>query len=129
MSRIPALDPATATGKTSELFTAVKSKLGMVPNLMRTLGQSPAAFLAKVKDTQRNTPIARVYHLLSALSDHRAAPTDTTRAAVEAELRRGDELLTKVSTGTDPEYPAYAVSHLVELNWWETRVRAELKAK
>lgn len=30
-------------GKTAELFTAVKSKLGSVPNLMRTLGQSPAA--------------------------------------------------------------------------------------
>ncbi|MEI6105982.1 MAG: carboxymuconolactone decarboxylase family protein [Opitutae bacterium] len=42
-SRIPALDPINATGPTAELFTAVKSKLGMVPNLMRTLGQSPAA--------------------------------------------------------------------------------------
>ncbi len=46
MSRITAIDPATATGKTAELFTAVKSKLGMVPNLMRTLGQSPAALEA-----------------------------------------------------------------------------------
>ncbi len=46
MSRIPALDPATATGKANELFTAVKSKLGLVPNLMRTLGQSPAALNA-----------------------------------------------------------------------------------
>lgn len=46
MSRITALDPAQATGKTAELFTAVKSKLGVVPNLMRTLGQSPAALEA-----------------------------------------------------------------------------------
>lgn len=43
MSRIIALDPITATGKTAELFTAVKSKLGVVPNLMRTFGHSPAA--------------------------------------------------------------------------------------
>lgn len=43
MSRIPAIDPSAATGRTSELFTAVKSKLGAVPNLMRTLGHSPAA--------------------------------------------------------------------------------------
>jgi uncharacterized peroxidase-related enzyme len=42
MSRIPAIDPSAATGRTSELFTAVKSKLGAVPNLMRTLGHSPA---------------------------------------------------------------------------------------
>ncbi|MBI3886455.1 MAG: carboxymuconolactone decarboxylase family protein [Opitutae bacterium] len=42
MSRIPALDPLHATGPTAQLFTAVKSKLGMVPNLMRTFGHSPA---------------------------------------------------------------------------------------
>jgi uncharacterized peroxidase-related enzyme len=46
MSRITALDPVNVTGKTAELFTAVKSKLGVVPNLMRTLGQSPAALEA-----------------------------------------------------------------------------------
>lgn len=43
MSRIAALDPTTATGKVHDLFTAVKGKLGMVPNLMRSLGHSPAA--------------------------------------------------------------------------------------
>jgi len=42
MSRIPAIDPAQATGKTAELFTLMKSKLGVAPNLMRTFGQSPA---------------------------------------------------------------------------------------
>jgi uncharacterized peroxidase-related enzyme len=46
MSRIVALDPNTATGKTAELFTTVKSKLGLVPNLMRTFGHSPAALEA-----------------------------------------------------------------------------------
>ena len=46
MSRIVSLDPITATGKTAELFTAVKSKLGVVPNLMRTFGHSPAALEA-----------------------------------------------------------------------------------
>ncbi len=46
MSRIIALDPLTATGKTAELFTSVKSKLGVVPNLMRTFGHSPAALEA-----------------------------------------------------------------------------------
>lgn len=46
MSRIAALDPTTATGQTASLFTTVKSKLGVVPNLMRTLGHSPAALEA-----------------------------------------------------------------------------------
>jgi uncharacterized peroxidase-related enzyme len=43
MNRIHQTDPATATGKAAQLFTAVQGKLGFVPNLMRVLGNSPAA--------------------------------------------------------------------------------------
>ena len=43
MNRLHQTDPATATGKADQLFTAVKGKLGFVPNLMRVLGNSPAA--------------------------------------------------------------------------------------
>ncbi len=46
MSRIIALDPNTTTGKTAEVFATVKSKLGSVPNLMRTFGHSPATLEA-----------------------------------------------------------------------------------
>jgi uncharacterized peroxidase-related enzyme len=43
MARLKAIDPEEATGKTKELFESVKSKMGMVPNMMRTMGNSPAA--------------------------------------------------------------------------------------
>ena len=42
MTRLQAVDPATATGKTKELFSAVEKKLGSVPNMMRTMGNSVA---------------------------------------------------------------------------------------
>ena len=42
MQRIPALDPEKTTGKSKDLFNAIQSKLGMVPNMMRTMGNSPA---------------------------------------------------------------------------------------
>jgi uncharacterized peroxidase-related enzyme len=42
MQRITALNPDTTTGKSKDLFNAVKTKLGMVPNMMRTMGNSPA---------------------------------------------------------------------------------------
>lgn len=42
MTRLTALDPGQAPGQAKELFTAIESKLGMVPNMMRTMGQSPA---------------------------------------------------------------------------------------
>lgn len=42
MTRLQALDPQTATGKTKELFNAVQGKLGSVPNMMRTMGNSDA---------------------------------------------------------------------------------------
>jgi uncharacterized peroxidase-related enzyme len=42
-TRISAIDPATTSGKAKDLLDAVKSKLGMVPNMMRTMAHSPAA--------------------------------------------------------------------------------------
>ncbi|MBC7401390.1 MAG: carboxymuconolactone decarboxylase family protein [Mucilaginibacter sp.] len=42
MTRLKAVNPEEATGKTKQLFDAVQSKLGMVPNMMRTMGNSPA---------------------------------------------------------------------------------------
>lgn len=42
MTRLKALNPAEVTGKTKELFNAVESKLGSVPNMMRTMGNAPA---------------------------------------------------------------------------------------
>lgn len=46
MPRIPAVNPATATGKTKQLLDAVQAKLGLTPNLMKTLGHAPSALEA-----------------------------------------------------------------------------------
>lgn len=42
MTRLNALNPDNASGKTKELFNAINGKLGMVPNMMRTMGNSSA---------------------------------------------------------------------------------------
>lgn len=42
MPRLNAIDPKDATGKAKELLNAVKAKLGLTPNLMRTFANSPA---------------------------------------------------------------------------------------
>ncbi|MCG6188329.1 carboxymuconolactone decarboxylase family protein [Maribellus maritimus] len=42
MQRIEALNPTTTTGKSKELFEGIEARLGMVPNMMRTMGNSPA---------------------------------------------------------------------------------------
>ncbi|MEN0055130.1 MAG: peroxidase-related enzyme [Mucilaginibacter sp.] len=42
MARLKAISPEEATGKTKELFNAIQGKLGVVPNMMRTMGNSPA---------------------------------------------------------------------------------------
>lgn len=41
MSRLTPLPVESATGKSQDLFAAVKGKLGMVPNMMRTMAHSP----------------------------------------------------------------------------------------
>jgi uncharacterized peroxidase-related enzyme len=42
MSRITTIDPANATGKAKQLLEAVRSKLGITPNMMRAMANSPA---------------------------------------------------------------------------------------
>jgi uncharacterized peroxidase-related enzyme len=43
MSRLKTIEPNEATGATKQLLDAVNDKFGMVPNLARTLANSPAA--------------------------------------------------------------------------------------
>lgn len=43
MNRIHQTDPNIATGKAKQLFDGVQKALGFVPNLMRVIGNSPAA--------------------------------------------------------------------------------------
>ena len=38
MTRLKALSPDEATGKAKEMFTAVNNKFGVVPNMIRTMG-------------------------------------------------------------------------------------------
>jgi len=46
MSRLTAVDPKQAAGKAKELLDGVQAKIGMTPNLMRGLANSPAALKA-----------------------------------------------------------------------------------
>ncbi len=46
MQRLPAIDPTHATGRTKELLDGVQAKLGMVPNLMRTMANASAVLEA-----------------------------------------------------------------------------------
>lgn len=43
MARVTVIDPQTATGEAKQLLDAVQSGLGMVPNFIRVLANSPAA--------------------------------------------------------------------------------------
>ena len=42
MSRLPLVDPSHAQGKAHDLFEAVRSKMGRVPNMMKAMANSPA---------------------------------------------------------------------------------------
>ena len=49
MPRINAVDPATADGRAKELLDGVQKKLGLTPNLMRTMANQPAVLDAYLK--------------------------------------------------------------------------------
>jgi uncharacterized peroxidase-related enzyme len=48
MSRITAINPSEATGKVKELLDAVQAKLGVTPNMVRTMAQSSAVLEAYI---------------------------------------------------------------------------------
>ena len=48
MQTLQPIDPAGVTGKTKQIFDHLQKNLGMVPNLMRTLANSPAALNAYI---------------------------------------------------------------------------------
>ena len=72
MTRITAIESAKATGKTKELLDTVKNKLGRVPNMMRTMAQSPAVleaylnFNTALADGQLEAKLREELALLSA---------------------------------------------------------------
>lgn len=51
MPRIQPLDPAQATGKAKQLLDGVQAKLGLTPNMMKTMAQSPAVLEAYLNFT------------------------------------------------------------------------------
>lgn len=46
LSRLPLVDPASATGRTKELLDGIALQMGGVPNFLRALASSPAALEA-----------------------------------------------------------------------------------
>jgi uncharacterized peroxidase-related enzyme len=46
MPRLTAIDPATTTGEAKALLDGVQKKLGMAPNILRTMANSPAVLKA-----------------------------------------------------------------------------------
>ena len=46
MQRLAAINPAEATGKAKQLLDGVQAKIGMTPNMMKTLAAAPAALEA-----------------------------------------------------------------------------------
>ena len=58
MPRIAPIDPNTATGRSKDLLDGVQAALGVTPNLLRTMAQSPAvldAYLALSKALSTGT--------------------------------------------------------------------------
>ncbi len=58
MPRLTPIDPATATGEAKVLLDGVQKKLGVTPNLLRTLANAPAALKAYLGSARRWPAVA-----------------------------------------------------------------------
>ena len=76
MSRLNAIDPSTATGKSKELLDAVKANLGLIPNMTKVMVNSPAVlegylgFAGALGKGLLDAPIREQLALVTAQQNH-----------------------------------------------------------
>lgn len=76
MTRLTAINPTQATGKAKTLLDAVQTKLGITPNLMRTMANSPAVlqgylnFSGALAEGSLNAQLRELIALAVAESNH-----------------------------------------------------------
>jgi len=134
-TRLTALDPAQATGKAKELLDGVQASLGLTPNLMRTMAQSPAVLEgylslsgalghgtlpAKVRE-QISLAVGEANHCQYCVSAH-------TAIGKMVGLNADDILSSRNAQGSDPKATAaLTFAHLLVQNRGEA-TDAEISA-
>ena len=56
MSRLPQIDPSTATGEAADLLKQVQKSLGVTPNMTKVMASSPALLTATSPCPARSEP-------------------------------------------------------------------------
>lgn len=91
MQRLSPVDPATARGKTKELFDLVQQRTGRIPNMVRLMANSPAALggylnlATALADSKLSAEVRDSVAILVAADGE----SDYTLAAVSAIARKG----------------------------------------
>jgi uncharacterized peroxidase-related enzyme len=128
MERIPALDPASATGRAKELLDATAKQLGRVPNLYRAMAQSPAAldgYLAFRASLGKGVLGVRMREQIALLT----AAMNDCGYCVAAHTFRGEkigmsetELAATMKAHADSERDSAALGFVQKLIWQNGRI-------
>jgi uncharacterized peroxidase-related enzyme len=138
MPRLTAIDPASASEQTKTLLDGVQKKMGMTPNLMRTLGHSPAAleaFLAFGSALGKGvlTPKLREQIALTVAELNGCAYCLSAHSALGKMVGLGDEELEDSRRGNSTDRRTEAVLQfarkiVTERGWVSDENVAELRA-
>ena len=101
MSRIEPINYEQSTGKAKDLLDAVKAKLGMTPNMMKTMANSPA--------------VLEAYLNFSGAGEFWERPNDSLDAEIKALLEAGQKVANAIGPW-DKERPAAPTNGNVRLN-------------
>lgn len=113
MQTLKAIDIGTASGKTKDLFGAIAKRLGRVPNMIRTMGHSPAILEAYLHwneafDQTKTTPALRSLVSATVSSANGCEYTLATAFAFGRKEGLSEDQLTKATVGKadDPKTAA-----------------------
>lgn len=113
MTRIASIDPDTANGRAKELLDATKTQLGRIPNLYRSLAQSPTAldgylaFRGALGNGTLSVPMReRIALLTAAFNDCGYCVSAHTFRGAKVGLSASELIATQKSQSEDPKSAA-----------------------
>ena len=129
MPRIPAIDPASATGRARELIDDVQAEWGMTPNIVRTLANAPAALdgylsLSNALAGGVLTPELREQIAVTVAQANRCSYCLAAHCAIGKSVGLSEDAIADARRGVSPDRKVETVLHfarqIVQQRGWVT---------
>jgi hypothetical protein len=106
MTRLKQVSPESATGRTKELYGVITGRLGVVPNMMQTMGNSPAFLQGYLSCLSAHSYIGANLIKMDSYTIEAARNAESADPKIEAILKFAKILVNKKGQAADDDVAA-----------------------